>query len=69
MNWDLIWTVLALAIIGAMFLPIYLVCVAAYQKTKFEAMIDVMSKTDKKLKEQDFDLGLKTIFEEGVGND
>lgn len=69
MNWDLIWTVLALAIVVAIFLPIYLIEFVAYQKTKFEAMIEVMSKTEKKFKEQDFDLALKNIFEEGVGND
>lgn len=69
MNWDLIWTVLAFAIIVAIFLPIYLIEFVAYQKTKFEAMIDVMSKTEKQFKEQDFDLALKNMFEEGVGND
>ena len=69
MNWDLIWTVLALAIVVAIFLPIYLIEFVAYQKTKFEAMIEMMSKTEKKFKEQDFDLALKNIFEEGVGND
>lgn len=69
MNWDLVWTVLAFAIIVAIFLPIYLIEFVAYQKTKFEAMIDVMSKTEKQFKEQDFDLALKNMFEEGVGND
>lgn len=69
MNWDLILTVFMLALIFAIFLPIYLIAYAAYQKTKFESMIEVMSKTEMKLKDHDFDIALKNMYEEGVGND
>jgi len=69
MNWDLIWTVLGLAILAMIFLPIYLIEFLSYQKTKFETMIEVMAKTEKKYQDQDFDLALKHMFEKGVEND
>lgn len=69
MNWDLVWTVLGLCIIGAVFLPLYLIELVAFHKTKFEAMIDVMAKTEKKYQDHDFDLAFKHMFEKGVDND
>ena len=69
MNWDLFWTVLGLAILVAIFLPLYLVELVAYHKTKFETMIEVMAKTEKKYQDQDFDLAFKHMFEKGAEND
>lgn len=69
MNWDLIWTVLGLALIVAVFFPIYLVEFAAYQKTKFESMMEVMSNAEKKINDHNFDEALKNMFQEGVENE
>jgi hypothetical protein len=69
MNWDLIFTVFGVAIAILIVSPLYLALMISYQKSKFDAMVESMSRAENKMKDKHFDEALKTMFEEGVEND
>ena len=69
MNWGLVFTVFGVGIAVLILSPLYLALFTAYQKSKFESMVEVMTKTEKKIQDNNFDEALKTMFEEGVDND
>ena len=65
MNWNLIWTVVGLAVVSFFILPIYLAMAIAYSKTIMKTELEFLATAGQIQKKVKFDDAVERLFEEG----
>ena len=65
MNWDLIWTVVGLAVASFFILPIYLAMAIAYNKTIMKTELEFIATAGQIQKKVKFDDAVERLFEDG----
>ena len=65
MNWDLIWTVVGLAVVSFFILPIYLAMAIAYSKTIMKIELEFIATAGQIQKKVKFDDAVERLFEDG----
>ena len=65
MNWDLIWTVVGLAVASFFILPIYLAMAIAYSKTIMKIELEFIATAGQIQKKVKFDDAVERLFEDG----
>jgi len=65
MNWDLIWTVVGLAIASFFILPFYLAMLIAYKKSIMKIELEFVATANSIQKKVKFDDAVERLFEEG----
>lgn len=65
MNWNLIWTVVGLAIASFFILPFYLAMLIAYKKSIMKIELEFVATANSIQKKVKFDSDVERLFEEG----
>ena len=65
MNWNLIWTVVGLAIASFFLLPIYFAMLIAYKKSVMKIELEFVATANHIQKKVKFDDAVERLFEEG----
>ena len=65
MNWDLMWTVVGLAIASFFILPFYLAMLIAYKKSVVKIELEFVATANSIQKKVKFDDAVERLFEEG----
>ena len=65
MNWDLIWTVVGLAIASFFILPFYMAMLIAYKKAIMKIELEFVATAGSSIKKVRFDDEVGRLFEEG----
>ena len=65
MNWNLIWTVVGLAVVSFFILPIYLAMAIAYSKTIMKIELEFIATAGQIQKKVKFDDAVERLFEDG----
>ena len=65
MNWNLIWTVVGLAIASFFILPFYLAMLIAYRKSIMKIELEFVATAGQITKKVRFDDAVERLFEEG----
>jgi len=65
LNWDLIWTVVGLAVVSFFILPIYLAMAIAYSKTMMKSELEFIATAGQIQKKVKFDDAVERLFEDG----
>ena len=65
MNWDLMWTVVGLAIASFFILPFYLAMLIAYKKSIMKIELEFVATANSIQKRVKFDSDVERLFEEG----
>ena len=65
MNWNLIWTVVGLAIASFFILPFYLAMLIAYKKSIMKIELEFVATANSIQKKVKFDDAVERLFEEG----
>jgi hypothetical protein len=65
MNWNLLWTVVGLAIASFFILPIYIGYIIAYQKAMLKIELEFVATANQIQKKVKFDDAVERLFEEG----
>jgi hypothetical protein len=65
MNWDLMWTVVGLAIASFFILPFYLAMLIAYKKSIMKIELEFVATANSIQKKVKFDSDVERLFEEG----
>ena len=65
MNWNLIWTVVGLAVVSFFILPIYLAMAIAYSKTIMKMELEFIATAGQIQKKVKFDDAVERLFEDG----
>ena len=65
MNWNLIWTVVGLAIASFFILPFYLAMLIAYKKSIMKIELEFVATAGQITKKVRFDDAVERLFEEG----
>ena len=65
MNWDLMWTVVGLAIASFFILPFYLAMLIAYKKSIMKIELEFVATANSIQKKVKFDDAVERLFEEG----
>jgi hypothetical protein len=65
LNWDLIWTVVGLAVVSFFILPIYIAMAIAYSKTIMKIELEFVATANHIQKKVKFDDAVERLFEEG----
>ena len=65
MNWDLMWTVVGLAIASFFVLPFYLAMLIAYKKSIMKIELEFVATANSIQKKVKFDDAVERLFEEG----
>ena len=65
MNWDLIWTVVGLAVASFFLLPCYIVLLLAYNKAQTKIELEFLATANSINKKVKFDDAVERLFEDG----
>ena len=65
MNWDLMWTVVGLAIASFFILPFYIAMLIAYKKSIMKIELEFVATAGQITKKVRFDDAVERLFEEG----
>ncbi len=65
MNWDLIWTVVGLAVVSFFLLPIYIAMLIAYKKSEMKIELEFVATANTINKKVKFDDAVERLFEDG----
>ena len=65
MNWDLIWTVVGLAVASFLLLPFYIAMLIAYKKSIMKIELEFVATANQIQKKVKFDDAVERLFEEG----
>ena len=65
MNWNLIWTVVGLAVVSFFILPIYLAMAIGYKKSMIKIELEFVATANHIQKKVQFDDAVERLFEEG----
>ena len=65
MNWNLIWTVVGLAIASFFILPFYIAMLIAYRKSIMKIELEFVATAGQITKKVRFDDAVERLFEEG----
>ena len=65
MNWNLLWTVVGLAIASFFILPFYLAMLIAYKKSITKIELEFVATANSIQKKVKFDSDVERLFEEG----
>ena len=65
MNWNLIWTVVGLAIASFFILPFYMAMLIAYKKSSMKIELEFVATAGQITKKVRFDDAVERLFEEG----
>ena len=65
MNWNLLWTVVGLAIASFFILPFYLSMLIAYKKSIMKIELEFVATANSIQKKVKFDSDVERLFEEG----
>ena len=65
MNWNLLWTVVGLAIASFFILPFYLAMLIAYKKSIMKIELEFVATANSIQKKVKFDSDVERLFEEG----
>ena len=65
MNWNLLWTVVGLAIASFFILPIYIGYIIAYKKAMLKIELEFVATANQIQKKVKFDDAVERLFEEG----
>lgn len=65
MNWDLMWTVVGLAIASFFILPFYIAMLIAYRKSIMKIELEFVATAGQITKKVRFDDAVERLFEEG----
>ena len=65
MNWDLMWTVVGLAIASFFILPFYIAMLIAYKKSIMKIELEFVATANSIQKKVKFDSDVERLFEEG----
>ena len=65
MNWNLIWTVVGLAVASFFILPFYLAMLIAYRKSIMKIELEFVATAGQITKKVRFDDAVERLFEEG----
>ena len=65
MNWNLLWTVVGLAIASFFILPFYLAMLIAYKKSIMKIELEFVATAGQITKKVRFDDAVERLFEEG----
>ena len=65
MNWNLIWTVVGLAIASFFILPFYIAMLIAYKKSIMKIELEFVATAGQITKKVRFDDAVERLFEEG----
>ncbi len=65
MNWDLMWTVVGLAIASFFILPFYIAMLIAYKKSIMKIELEFVATANSIQKKVKFDDAVERLFEEG----
>ncbi len=65
MNWDLLWTVVGLAIASFFILPFYIAMLIAYKKSVLKIELEFVATANQIEKKVKFDDAVERLFEEG----
>lgn len=65
MNWDLIWTVVGLAVVSFFILPIYIAMAIAYNKIIMKSELEFIATAGQIEKKVKFDDAVERLFEDG----
>jgi hypothetical protein len=65
MNWDLIWTVVGLAVASFFILPFYIVLLLAYNKAQMKIELEFVATANSINKKVKFDDAVERLFEDG----
>ena len=65
MNWDLIWTVVGLAVASFFLLPFYIAMLIAYNKAQMKIELEFVATANSINKKVKFDDAVERLFEDG----
>ena len=65
MNWDLMWTVVGLAIASFFILPFYIAMLIAYRKSMMKIELEFIATAGQMQKKVKFDDAVERLFEDG----
>ena len=65
MNWDLLWTVVGLALASFFILPFYIAMLIAYKKSVLKIELEFVATANQIEKKVKFDDAVERLFEEG----
>lgn len=65
MNWNLVWTTVALAVASFFILPIYIGYIIAYKKAMLKIELEFVATANQIQKKVKFDDAVERLFEEG----
>ena len=65
MNWNLIWTVVGLAVASFLILPFYIAMLIAYRKSMMKIELEFIATAGQMQKKVKFDDAVERLFEEG----
>ena len=65
MNWNLIWTVVGLAVASFFILPFYFAMLIAYKKSMMKMELEFLATANHIQKKVKFDDAVERLFEEG----
>jgi hypothetical protein len=65
LNWDLLWTVVGLALASFFILPFYIAMLIAYKKSVLKIELEFVATANQIEKKVKFDDAVERLFEEG----
>jgi len=65
LNWNLIWTVVGLAVASFLILPFYIAMLIAYRKSMMKIELEFIATAGQMQKKVKFDDAVERLFEEG----
>lgn len=65
MNWDVIWTIFGVGVVGLFLLPFYIVMWLAFEKAKSKIHLEFVATANTIEKKVKFDEAVERLFEEG----
>ena len=65
MNWEVIWTIFGVGIVGLFLLPFYIALLLAFEKAKSKIHLEFVATANTIEKKVKFDEAVERLFEEG----
>ena len=65
MNWEVIWTIFGVGVVGLFLLPFYIVMLLAFEKAKSKIHLEFVATANTIEKKVKFDEAVERLFEEG----
>jgi uncharacterized membrane protein len=65
MNWEVIWTVFGIGVVGLFLLPFYIALLLGYEKARSKIHLEFVATANAVEKKVKFDEAVERLFEEG----